>query len=27
MAGPEERRWVREKLGEHLRARHPEIEL
>lgn len=27
MASPEERRWVREKLGEHLRARHPEIEL
>jgi hypothetical protein len=27
MASPEERRWVRETLGEHLRARHPEIEL
>jgi hypothetical protein len=27
MASSEERRWVREKLGEHLRARHPEIEL
>jgi hypothetical protein len=27
MASSEERRWVRETLGEHLRARHPEIEL
>jgi hypothetical protein len=27
MASSEERRWVREKLGEHLRARHPEIGL
>jgi hypothetical protein len=27
MASSEERRWVRQTLGEHLRARHPEIEL
>jgi hypothetical protein len=27
MASSEERRWVRETIGEHLRARHPEIEL
>lgn len=27
MASSDERRWVRETLGEHLRARHPEIEL
>ena len=27
MASSEERRWVREKLGEHLRARHPEVGL
>jgi hypothetical protein len=27
IASSEERRWVRETLGEHLRARHPEIEL
>ena len=26
MAGSEERRWVRETIDEHLRARHPEIE-
>jgi hypothetical protein len=27
MASSDERRWVRETMGEHLRARHPEIEL
>jgi hypothetical protein len=27
MASSDERRWVRERLTEHLRARHPEIEL
>jgi hypothetical protein len=27
MASSEERRWVRETIGEHLSARHPEIEL
>jgi hypothetical protein len=27
MASSDERRWVSETLGEHLRARHPEIEL
>jgi hypothetical protein len=27
MASSDERRWVRETLAEHLRARHPEIEL
>jgi hypothetical protein len=27
MANSEERRWVRETLAEHVRARHPEIEL
>jgi hypothetical protein len=27
MASSEERRWIRETLGEHVRARHPEIEL
>jgi hypothetical protein len=27
MASSDERRWVRQTLGEHLRARHPEIEL
>jgi hypothetical protein len=27
MANSDERRWVRETLGEHLRARQPEIEL
>jgi hypothetical protein len=27
MASPEERRWVREMLSEHLRAHQPEIEL
>jgi hypothetical protein len=27
MASSDERRWVRETLTEHLRARHPEIEL
>ena len=27
MASSDERRWVRETIGEHLSARHPEIEL
>jgi hypothetical protein len=27
LAGSDERRWVRETLAEHLRARHPQIEL
>ena len=27
MASSEERRWVRETLAEHVRARHPELEL
>jgi hypothetical protein len=27
MASSEERRWVRQTLGEHLSARHPDIEL
>jgi hypothetical protein len=27
MASLEERRWVRETIGEHLSARHPELEL
>jgi hypothetical protein len=27
MASSEERRWVRQTLGEHLRARHPELEV
>jgi hypothetical protein len=27
MASSEERRWVRQTLGEHLRTRHPEIDL
>jgi hypothetical protein len=26
MASSEERRWVRQTLGEHLRARHPELD-
>jgi hypothetical protein len=25
MASPDERRWVRETLGEHLRTRHPDV--
>jgi hypothetical protein len=25
MASPDERRWLRETLGEHLRARHPDV--
>jgi hypothetical protein len=25
MASSEERRWVREALGEHLRTRHPDV--